>query len=60
MQNKNKKNQEPWEIENANKIAMAEVVKLWSAINFGNKYSWAINNTDIDAAKDLKLIVIKK
>ena len=47
-------------IENANKTAMAEVVKISSVIDLGNKYSWAISNTDIYSAWDLRLTGIKK
>ena len=47
-------------IENANKTAMADSLKILSAINLKNKYSWAISNVDIDAARDLRLIYMKK
>lgn len=39
---------------------MAEITKVLSAINLGNKYSQAISNIDIDIAKNLRLINIKK
>ena len=57
---KDRENKKLWTIENVDKIAMVEVTKLLSAIDFGSKYSYAMNNTDIDVAKNLKLIDIKK
>lgn len=39
---------------------MIKVVKMSSAINLGNKYSQAINNIDINTARDLGLTSIKK
>ena len=43
-----------------NKAAILEVVKTSSAINISNKYSWVINNIDIDVAKDLGVTGVKK
>lgn len=57
---KDRKNEGLLAMENANKTAMAEVAKVFSAIDLGNKYSWAINNADIDAAEDLGLTSIQK
>ena len=45
---------------NVDKTAMAEVAKVSSAIDLGNKHSWAISNADMDATRDLGLIGIKK
>ena len=39
---------------------MAEFAKISSAIALSNKYNWAINNADIDATGNLRLISIKK
>lgn len=39
---------------------MAEVVKVWNVIDLGSKYNWAINNADINVARDLRLTNIKK
>lgn len=47
-------------IENINITVIAEVAKVLSTIDLGNKYSEAISNTDIDAARNLGLINIKK
>ncbi len=47
-------------MENADKTVIAEVAKVSSAINLGNKHSWAISNADIDVAGDLGLTGIKK
>ena len=47
-------------MENIDKIAMAEVAKVSGAINLGNKYSWTINNVDIDVTGNLRLTSIKK
>ena len=60
MAKKGRENKKLLEIENVNKIAMAEVVEVLSAINFGSKYSGAISNIDIDVARNLGLIGIKK
>ena len=57
---KSRENKELLAIENANKTAIAEVTKVSSAIDFKNKHSLAISNADIDAAKNLRLINIKK
>ena len=46
--------------EKINKAAMVEVAKVASAIDIGNKYRWAISNDDIDIARDLRLISVKK
>ncbi len=47
-------------MENADKTAIAEVVKMSSAIDLRSKHSWAISNANMDAAKDLRLTGIKK
>ena len=57
---RDKENKELLAIENADKTVMAEVAKVSSAIDLKNKYSWAINNADMDAARDLGLTSIKK
>ena len=57
---KGRENKKLLAMENTNKTAIAKVAKVLSAINFGNKHSWAINNADIDVAKNLRLIGIKK
>ena len=38
----------------------AEVAQTASLVDLAGKYMWAINNTDIDAAKEIELIDIKK
>ena len=50
----------PLAMENVDKTAIAEVAKILSAINLGNKYSWAISNADIDVTGNLGLTSIKK
>lgn len=55
---RNKK--KPLGIEKVDKTAIAEVAKKLSIINLDNKYSWIINNSDMNAAKDLGLTSIKK
>lgn len=47
-------------LENIDKSAIAEVVKLSSIIDLGNIYNWAISNANIDTARDLRLTDIKK
>ena len=47
-------------MENADKTAMAKVAKISNAIDFESKHSWIINNADIDAVRNLRLIGIKK
>ena len=47
-------------MENADKTTMVEVAKVSSVIDFRSKHSWAINNTNIDTSKNLKLIGYKK
>ncbi len=42
------------------KTVIAEVAKVLSIIDLSSKYSWAINNTDIDVMRDLGLTCIKK
>ena len=54
------KNKELLAIKNTDKTAMTEVAKMSNAINFGSKYNWVISNTNIDVARNLKLINIKK
>ena len=57
---KDGENKELLAIQNADKIKMAKIVKVSSAIDLGSKYSWAINNVDMNTAGDLGLISIKK
>lgn len=57
---KNRGNRELLAIENINITVIAEIAKVLSIINLGNKYNEAISNTDIDTAKNLGLIDIKK
>ena len=40
--------------------APAEVTQALSPINIAGKYIWAINNADLDTAKELELTGIKK
>lgn len=53
-------NKELLVIENVNKITIAKVIKVSSIIDLESKYSWIISNANIDIAKDLGLIGIKK
>ncbi len=55
-----KKGGELLAMENVDKIAIAEVAKVASTIDFRSKHGWAISNADIDAAEDLGLTSIKK
>lgn len=57
---KDKKDKKSLAIENIDKTAKAKVAKVSNAIHLDSKYSWAISNSDMDAAKDLKLTEIKK
>ena len=57
---KDRKNEGLLATKNADKTAMAKVSKISSAINLGNKYSYVISNTDIDATGDLGLTDIQK
>lgn len=50
----------PLAMRNVNKTAISKVAKILSTIDFGNNYSWAISNIDIDIIKNLKLTDIKK
>lgn len=47
-------------MENIDEIALAEGTKTSSLMDFDNKYIWAISNININAARDLGLIGIKK
>ena len=47
-------------MKNIDKTTIIEITKILNAIDLGSKYSWAINNTNIDAARNLRLITIKK
>ena len=47
-------------MENAIKTILAEISKVSNAIDLRSKYSWAINNADMDAAENLRLIDIQK
>ena len=44
----------------ADTIALAEVAYILSLVDLARKYMWAINNLDLDAAKELELTGIKK
>lgn len=56
-----KKNKKQLVMKNLlDKIAIAKVPKMSCVINLSSKYSWVINNADIDVARDLELISIKK
>lgn len=57
---KGKKNKELFIIENIDKTAIAKFAKVLSTINLSNKYNWAINNTDINITRNLRLTSIKK
>ena len=57
---KNRDNEELLVIENVNKTAIAEVVKVLSIINLDNKHGLAISNDDMDATEYLRLIGIEK
>lgn len=46
-------------IENINKTAMVEVVKVSRAINLKCNHIWVISNAYMDTAEDLKLIDIQ-
>ena len=54
------KNKKLLGMENADKITMAEIAKVLSTIDLGNKHCWAISNVDMDATGNLGLIGIKK
>ncbi len=54
------RNRELLAMENVDKTVIAEVAKVSSAIDLGNKHSWAISNADMDVARDLRLTGIKK
>lgn len=43
-----------------NAIEQAKVVKMSNPINLNSKYIWAVSNTDIDTARDLRLTDVKK
>lgn len=43
-----------------NVIKLAEGVKMLTLINLYSKYMWAISNTNMDIARDLRLTSIKK
>lgn len=47
-------------IKNANKTGMAEVAKVMSGIDHGNKYNQVINNANIDVARNQRPTSIKK
>lgn len=38
-----------------NKITMTDVAKISRTMNMSSKYKWAISNTHIDVARDLRL-----
>lgn len=47
-------------IENINKIAIIELAKMLSIINFDNKHDCTISNSNINIAGNLKLTNIQK
>lgn len=53
-------NKELLTIENTNKITIVENAKMSNIIDFNSKYYQAISNMNIDAARNLGLIDIKK
>ena len=53
------KNKKLMTMKNADKIVMADIVKMWNIIDLGSKHNWAINNTGMDLIGDLELIDIK-
>ena len=57
---KDRDNKKVLAMENIIKIRIAEITIPLSAINFENRYSWAINNDNIDAVGDLRLTSYKK
>ena len=57
---KDRKNEKLLAMENVDKITKAEVAKVLNLIDLGSKHSWAICNVDMDAARNLGLIGIKK
>ena len=60
MVEKNRENKELLAIKNVHKTIIAEIAKVSNAINLKNKHSWTISNADMDIARDLGLIHIKK
>ena len=46
-------------MRDVNKIMLAKVRKTSSLIDHDGKYIWTLNNIDINAARDLRLICIK-
>lgn len=60
MTESGEKNKKLLAIEYVNKIAIVEVAKVSSSIDLRNKHNQVISNTNMDVAKDLKLIGIKK
>ena len=40
--------------------ALAEIARVSSSVDFAERYNWAMSNTDLDVAKKLELINIKK
>lgn len=47
-------------IRNIDKIQLKKIRKILNLISFNNKYILALNNTNINIIKDLKLTIIKK
>ena len=47
-------------IRNVDKIAQIEIARMSSPMYLDGKYIWAINNIEIDMARDLGLTDIKK
>lgn len=57
---RSRENKELLAIQNIDKIVIAEVVKVLSAIDLESKYSWVISSTNMNIIRDLGLISIKK
>lgn len=57
---KDRKNEKLLAIKNVDKIVIAKVVEVLNAINFNYKHNWSINNSNMNAARDLRLTNIKK
>lgn len=57
---KNRENGRLLIIKNVNKTVLSKVAKILSIIDFGNMYSQAISNTNIDTTPNLGLTNIKK
>lgn len=54
------KNKELLAMRNVDKTVMTKVAKILSTIDLRRKHNWVISNIDIDIARNLELIGIKK